>query len=159
VEKLFVSGEGKIGREVENDCRVPSVAAINGHLALAHSASGFPVLDLHRTVVSLDYVGVESLSLQAFPERFNGKRASEEPIAERRARDGGIFAFEDSRLAIVRMSASSRDNPKATFSVTTTFMRTSHTLDMQASTMFTDLIRRDARFWVPHSTSLTKTDR
>lgn len=100
-EKLFVSEERQIGREIEDDCRVSGVTAINGHLAFAHFASGLSVLNFDRAVVRLDDTGIQDLCFEALEQWLDGQGASLEPIAQSGAWNGGIFAFEDFRLAVL----------------------------------------------------------
>ena len=103
-EKLCVAEKRLIGREVKHNCGMFGIATIDSHLALAHSTSGYPILNLDGTVISLDDAGGENLFLQAFPKWFKGKRTGLEPVAQRGTRNGGIFTFEDLRLTVLRQS-------------------------------------------------------
>jgi len=101
-EKPIVSSKRQIRGEIKDVERVLGVTTIDGNFAFAHGTPGFPVLNFDRAVVRLNDIGGEHLQLKTVVEGLKGEGTGLEPIAQRRARNDGVFPFENFRLAILR---------------------------------------------------------
>lgn len=103
-EKIVVTLEREIRRKVEDNCRMLSIASVDGHLTFTHGALCFPVLDFYRAVVRLNDLRSEHYSFESLVEQLKDERTVLEPIAQCRARECGIFAFGDFGLAVLRQA-------------------------------------------------------